>query len=320
MGSLVRSLLLALALLGATFGSAIAQGAGGAEPAFSDQLLTQLGLPEITLRQTADGPVEGAPATIAAGQYLVSVESIGEVSSYVNFVQIPSGVAVEDATGQVLDTASNDFPYEGYVYGGGSYALPNQQVRFVIDLEPGQWYVAASRQSGPDAEEIMELVPLTVTGGTPVASPTTDAIAATVTLELRDSAFGGLEQPVPAGPQIWRVTNVGEQPRQVVYWRTAEPVTTEAFQAMMAGLMSGTPATSGLTFGQLTWVGYAAILSPGQTVWEEFDFAPGNYLVVSYVFDPATTMPAFMLGMVEPFVVSDGSATPTVDAEATPGA
>ena len=40
----------------------------------------------------------------------------------------------------------------------------------------------------------------------------------------------------------------------------------------------------GLTPDQLTWVGYAAILSPGQTIWEEFDFEPGNYLVVSYVF------------------------------------
>ena len=98
----------------------------------------------------------------------------------------------------------------------------------------------------------MELVPLTVSGGTPAASPAADEISAAVTLELQDTAFGGLEQPVPAGPQIWEVTNVGEQPRQVVYWRTADPVTTDALLAMMSGLMSGTPVTTGLTFDQLT--------------------------------------------------------------------
>jgi hypothetical protein len=300
----------AVALLELTFCAALAQ-EPGADPAFSDRLLTRLGLPEIALRQPADGPVEGAPATLVAGRYLVSVESVGEVSSWVDIIQVPAGVPIEEATGQVLDTASNDFPYEGYVYGGGTYALPNQTVRFAIDLEPGQWYVAASRQAGPEGEEVMELVPLAVSGGTPTASPAD--IPAAVTLELRDTAFGGLDHPVPAGPQIWEVTNVGEQPRQVVYWRTAEPVTTEAFLAMMTGLMSGTPVTTGLTFERLTWVGYAAILSPGQTTWAEFDFAPGNYLAVSYVFDPSTNMPAFMLGMVQPFTVSGDDATPATN-------
>ena len=148
MGLTVRSFVLAAVLVGLTFGSALAQ-EPGADPAFSERLLMQPGLPEIALRQPADGAVEGTPASVVDGRYLVSVESVGEVSSWIDFVQVPAGVAIEDATGQVLDTASNDFPYEGYVYGGGSYALPNQTVRFAIDLEPGQWYVAASRQAGP---------------------------------------------------------------------------------------------------------------------------------------------------------------------------
>ena len=91
---------------------------------------------------------------------------------------------------------------------------------------------------------------------------------------------------VPAGPQIWEITNVGEQPRQVVFWRTNGPVTVEQFQQMMAGLMSGTPVPGAPTFDQFTGVAYAAILSPGKTVWLEPDLTPGTYMVVSYVFDP----------------------------------
>lgn len=317
MREMVRLMLAMALLLGATLGSTVsvvAQGGPGAEPAFSDEILTTLGLPEIMLTQPVDGPVEGAPPEVAAGRYLVSLTSEGEVSSYVDFVQIPAGISQEEATQQVLETARNDMPYEGYVYGGGSYALENETVRFVIDLEPGDWYVAASRQTGPEGEEIMELVPLTVTEGTPAASPAAAEIPATVTLELQDVAFGGLEESVPTGPQVWEVTNVGEQSRQVVFWQSPEPVTVEQFQQLMMGMMSGTPAAGGLTFDQFTWVGYAAILSPGRTIWEEFTFEPGNYLVASYVIDPETGMPALMQGMIQPFTVEGDVASP----EATP--
>ncbi len=62
------------------------------------------------------------------------------------------------------------------------------------------------------------------------ASPTATEIPASVRLELRDVAFGGLYGPVPAGPQGWEIANVREQPRQAVFWRTEEPVTFEASQ------------------------------------------------------------------------------------------
>lgn len=323
MRELVRLVVAVAVLLGAmmgAIGSVMAQEGPGADPAFSDEILTTLGLPEIILTQPVDGPIGGVPNEVAAGRYLVSLTSDDDVSSYVDFVQIPAGITVEEATEQVLDTAHNDVPYEGYLYGGGSYALGDETVRFVIDLEPGAWYVAASRQGGQDAEEVMELVPLTVTGGTPTASPVAVEIPATVTLELQDVAFGGLEGSVPTGPQVWEVTNIGEQPRQVVFWKSPGPVTAEQFQQMLIGMMSGTPTPGGLTFDQFTWVGYAAILSPERTIWEEFDFEPGHYLATSWVIDPETGMPALMQGMIQPFTVEGDGVTPLASPEATPGA
>ena len=237
---------------------------------------------------------------------------VGEVSSYVNFVQIPAGVSEEEATAQVLETASQDVPHAGYVYGGGSFALENETAWFVVELTAGDWRTAMSYQAGGDGEEIMQLIPLTVTAeiASPPATPAASAIPASVRLQLRDVAFSGLEQPVPAGPRIWEITNVGEQPRQVVFWRTAQPVTVEQFQQMMAGMMSGTPVPGAPTFDQFTGVAYAAILTPGKTVWLEPDLTPGPYMVVSYVFDPESGQPAFALGMVQPFTVVGDTATP----------
>ena len=293
-------------------GTAAAQQGPPADWAFSNATLATLGLPEIDLRQTPDGTVEGAPTRVAAGRYLVSLTSVGEVSSYVNFVQLPPGTSAEAATAQVLETASQDVPHEGYVYGGGSFALENETAWFVVELAAGDWWIAISYQAGEEGEEIMRLLPLSVatTGATPSASPPAGAIPTAVTLELRDVAFAGLEQPVPAGPQVWEVTNVGQQPRQVVFWRTRGPVTAEQFQQLMAGLMTGTPVPGAPTIDQLTGVAYAAILSPGKRLWLEPDLRPGNYLVVSYVFDPETGQPAFALGMVRPSTVVGDDATP----------
>jgi hypothetical protein len=306
----VAALLVGLTLWPA--GGVDAQEGPGTDWSFSNQTLATLGLPEITLRQMPDGTVEGAPAEVAAGRYLVSLTSVGEVSSYVNFVQVPAGISEDEATAQVLETASQDVPHAGYVYGGGSFALENETAWFVVELTAGDWRTAISYQAGEDGEEIMQLIPLTVTAGpaSPPASPAASGIPASVRLQLRDVAFGGLEQPVPAGPQIWEITNVGEQPRQVVFWRTNGSVTVEQFQQMMAGMMSGTPVPGAPTFDQFTGVAYAAILSPGKTVWLEPDLTPGTYMVVSYVFDPETGQPAFALGMVQPFTVVGDDATP----------
>ena len=311
-------------LVGVTLGpvgGVVAQEGPGTDWSFSNQTLATLGFPEIALRQTPEGVVEGAPAEVAAGRHLVSLASVGEVASYVDFVQIPAGIPEAEATERVLDTARNDVPHEGYVYGGGTFALENETAWVVVDLAPGDWRIAISYQAGGDGEEVMRLLPLTVAaGGTPAAPPPAAEIPAAVTLELRDVAFGGLERPVPAGPQVWEISNVGEQPRQVVYWRTQGPVTTERFQRMMAGLMTGTPVPGAPTLDRFTGVGYAAILSPGRTAWLELDLTPGDYLVVSYVFDPATGQPAFALGMAQPFTVEGDGATSAASPDATPAA
>ena len=44
-------------------------------------------------------------------------------------------------------------------------------------------------------------------------------------------------------------------------------------------------------------------LSPGETAWTEVDLAPGTYVALCFVFDPATGMPHAAMGMVAVFTV-----------------
>ena len=274
----------------------------GIAPAFSNELLPTLGYPELTLRETGSG-LEGVPDELPAGRYLVALEAPADSPAYVDFVQVPTGLS--QAEEQLLLAAAGDVAQEGWVYGGGSYALPDMVVHFVVELAPGDWHVAATRESVPPAggelREWATLHPLRVTAAaaSPVASPMGGEPAVAATLEMRDVAFGGLGGTVAAGPQVWKVTNVGEQPRQLVLFRTPRLLTADDFRAMMMG----TPAAGAPSREDLVWAGYVAILSPGQSVWIEFDLEPGTYAATSFVEDVETGMPAVLLGMIHGFTV-----------------
>ena len=90
MGRWLGLVVVAVMLLSSSAGVARAQTDAATEPRFSNQLLSQLGLPHIHLRQSPDGTVQGVQSQLAAGRYLVTLESVGEVSSWANFVQIPA--------------------------------------------------------------------------------------------------------------------------------------------------------------------------------------------------------------------------------------
>jgi len=276
----------------------------GFAPAFSNERLPSLGYPEMNLRETGSG-IEGAPAEVAAGRYLVNVETATESPSYVDFVQVPAGLSETEAAEQLVSAARDDLAQEGWVYGGGSYATPGFPVSFIVELAPGEWHIGATRESVPptggEFQEWGTLHPLTVTesAGTPASSE----IETSASVELQDVAFGGLEGPLPAGPQIWQVTNSGEQPRQMVLFRTPRVIQADEWMQVLSPMMGGTPSAGVPGFDELVWVGYTAILSPGQTMWIEFDFAPGAYSATSWVVDADTGAPALFLGMAQGFEV-----------------
>lgn len=279
--------------------------AQSADPAFSSQIIDALGLSEFEIVYTSDG--FRVPSAVEAGLHTVTLRSETDLIVYADFMQLPAGLSLEDATPIALDAAGNDVVQPGWIFAGGNNVDPHAELRFVVDLPAGEWTIATSFY-GESTAETMVLHPLTVGTGTPVASPAASPLASPVatrpegdlTMLLQDVAFGGIPEIIPAGPTLVQVENVGTQPRQMVLFRTPKALTPGDFETMFAAMDTDTPDP---VWAQMVWVGYAALLSPGFTQWVEFDLEPGIYTATSWTIDPESGAPALLLGMVQSFTV-----------------
>ncbi len=297
------------------------QGDVQVDNSFSNEIIGTLGYPEIEIEVSPEGVK--APSTLTAGYYLVTISAPDPYVAYVDFMQPPAGLDEETATELALAAAREDLAQEDWVYAGGNNTFDvGEPVSFIIQLAPGEYQIAASYYLPEQgSEEIMRLSPLTVTaaagatpGATPAATPdvatpagtlVTDAPPAGVTLEMTDDLrFIVTPDPVPAGPQIWEITNTGEDvASHVVMVRIPEEITADRIISDFTSLIAGTPPAGEPVFAQFTFVGYAALQSGSQTTWVEFDLEPATYAVISYIFDPTTGRPHVIDGMVTVFTV-----------------
>lgn len=265
---------------------------------FSSEKIDSYGFPE--LHVTFNGTDFQVPTEVEGGYHVVVLTPSDDTAVYVDFMQIPDGLTHEEAVEIALAAGAMDVVEPGWTFGGGSYAMNDTEVRFIVHLQPGEWQIAASWQLDEDgAEETMELYPLNVAEyGVSTAGemdPEPDVV-----MEMNDVEFGGLDTVIPAGPTLFEVRNVGEQPRQMVLFRTDRALTSDDFTDWFASMESATPTAPAF---QMTWVGYAALTSPGYSTWIELDLDPGIYTATSWVVDPETGMPALLLGMVQSFEV-----------------
>lgn len=300
-GIMVRALAL-LALFIGTPGLAMAQ--MEAASAFDDAAIRELGYPEVTVEVGPDGV--SAPAELATGFYLVTLVPVEREAAYVNIMQPPPGLSDEEATQIALDAAANDLAQADWVYVGGTNNFEPGPVSYVINLAPGEYQWAASSYSEGGEDEVMHLAPLTVTAGgatpeaTPVSVPEPDVV-----LEMTDElAYIVTPDPIPAGPQLWEMTNTGmHSAHHVVMVTVPEGTTGEQIVDEFASLMAGTPPAGEPLLAQMVGVGYAALQSGGQTTWNAFDLAPGSYAVVCFIIDPVTGRPHVIDGMATVFAV-----------------
>ncbi|MBA3642702.1 MAG: hypothetical protein H0W59_01340 [Chloroflexia bacterium] len=274
------------------------------DPSFSNQVLATYGLPEIEITQLEDG--YNAPREVEAGRYLIALVSDPELSAYLNLVQAPAGLSPADAEEQLLSAAREDVPVEGWTYGGGTYAFGGDTSWVVLDLPPGEWAWGLTSQPNVDqAEETVHLMPLTVTAGAAAATPVAVEIEPAADVALTEFVFTGLEgTTLPAGPQVWRFTNQGAQAHHMVLFRTPTLIAQEDVTSMVDAFMSATPTPPPSWWIESVWVGYAAIMSPGQSMVTEFDLAPGSYAALCFIADPETGMPHLMEGMAQSFTVA----------------
>lgn len=303
-----RAILTFLVAASAAMGSLgpVAAQESNVDPAFSDEIISTLGYPEVDISVGPDGIV--APETLEAGPHLVTLTAVDPYIGYLNFMQPPDGLSAEELTEQAMAAARDDLVQPGWIYAGGTNTPSvGETASFIINLVPGEYQIAASYYSedGGGEDEVMALAPLTVT------EPATDAASvaepeAAVTLEQTDELqYIVTPDSVPAGPQIWKITNTGTMhAHHVVMVRIPDGTVTQDIIGEFNAMFAGTPPAGDGVFSQSVWVGYAALQSGGWTTWAEFDLKPATYAVICFIIDPETGRPHAADGMVTVFTVS----------------
>jgi hypothetical protein len=276
---------------------------------------TTLGLPEMRITITDSG--FDAPSEIPAGYVLLTVTngtSDTQNAADADFVQPPSGTSIDEvaaffgpqaATPISEQTAVPAWAYKA-TWAGGTIVPPGETMQAVVNLSPGDWLLL---NDSPGASQQPQ--PLTVTGA--AASPTTaEELSADVNVQLQEFAFLGLDQPIPAGPHVWKFTNIGEQPHIMILFRGPNGITMDQVMTLLQMPENATPPPS-IPYQESDFdynLPGLAVLSAGQEAWLALDLEPGTYIALCFVPDQQTGAPHALLGMVQIFTVGEGAATP----------
>jgi hypothetical protein len=283
-----------LVVLLATLGSAAAQEATPAT-------WYQLGYAEMTITATDTGFV--VPGPVLAGRYLVTFENTGTQGNGMFFWRLPEGVTVADLQAGLTPRepgstgAAPDAFYQADLPGAPGYAEAGQRTQAIIDLAPGSYAVLT--EEGAWATPL-EVLPLSLLGATPIAFPGPDT---DLEIALQEFAFDTVPPQLPAGRHVWKITNDGQQPHQVIVGRVPDGMT---FAQVLAGFphaLDATPAQGAMRRSDFSAVGGLEIISPGHTAWALLDLTPGTYAVVCLVPDRATGFLHASNGMISVFTV-----------------
>ncbi len=300
-GAKVHRLALMVVILALVLSGPTGVAAQDSTPEASGSGLAALGYPELLVRVNGDA-FEMPETTVAAGRTLIRLENVGEESWHGFMLQVPQDVSDEQVVADLGPEAEAPPPwlFEAFYPGFPGETLPGQTSLALVDLSPGRYIVL-----GDTVQPFKVVGDAATPGATPEASvPVIDG-----TVRLFDFNFE-FPDTVDAGPQLWEVTNTGEQPHELLLARSPEPVTAEQVMELMAGESEeATPTGGGPSFGDFEPVGGVGWLSPGVTAWTEVDLEPGTYVALCFVFDPETGLPHVAMGMVAVFTVGEAEVT-----------
>lgn len=266
--------------------------AAGASPRFD---FTTLGLPEVTISASETG-YQAVPATTPAGWTLVTFENQGPGDNSADIMLLPPGETMEsllEVVSAAVESPAAVPPAWIYqtTFAGAPWASPGASEQAIVLLSAGEWVVFSPTPLTPAT--------LTVTAGsaTPAASPNVQIDREVL---MQEYAFLEFEDPVPAGPQVWQITNQGQQPHFVTV-SPLPPGTTQAeFMDGLMAMMSGTPA-AGPDMGVPSIVGGCSTLSHGQSLYLDLDLEAGTYGAICFFPEPETGAPHAMMGMAQVF-------------------
>jgi hypothetical protein len=262
---------------------------------------------------SADGAE--APTEAAAGRHLVVLENGSEDEVDITFFKTPAGETLESLMAATPSAEGEEGGPPAWLYeaeiAGGIVAPAGGGGMVVVDLTAGEWFVDVFRQSDEEGsaatpaaaegegEGESQPLPVTVTGdaGSPAAAVEP---AGAVAVEMQEFAFV-MPAQLPTGPQVWKVTNTGEQPHFIVLVKGPDDLTMDDVMAILAADATGGTPPPGVPNPETDFedIGETSLLSAGKTMWLEFDLAPGTYVALCFFPDRETGMPHAALGMVQ---------------------
>jgi hypothetical protein len=270
-----------------------------ATPSPSASLMAALGYLELHVEVAGlDYPIP-PPDQVPAGRYLISLTNSGAESWHGFLLRLPEGVTIDSVMSATpgADESPPPWLFEATYPGFPGETQPAETNVAVVDLVPGEYLIVGD-----------SFQPFVVTDGsaTPSAAP---APLADVTVRLFEYGFE-LPEMVAPGRHIWEITNAGTMPHEFLLARSPAPITREqVLELVMTESQDATPTGGGPSGRDILGVGGLGWLTPGASAWTEVDLELGTYVVLCFVFDPATGQPHVANGMVDVFTVGD-SATP----------
>lgn len=235
-----------------------------------------------------------SPNTIEAGLVTLNFENIGKEEHHLQLARLNDGVSFEDFM-TTLQTDGNAAFALVEVVGGVGVIQPGASQSVTVNLPKPGLYIALCAIT--NAEGIPHLAlgmikPIEVVAPADVVA--TETPKADLKVQMLDFGYD-IPTEVNAGKQIWEVVNAGAQPHEMLIAKLEDGKT---LTDVMTYLQNGEQGEAPYEFQ-----GGAQAIATSYSSFVEFDLAPGDYVALCFVPDPATGKPHFVLGMIRPFTV-----------------
>jgi hypothetical protein len=164
------------------------------------------------------------------------------------------------------------------------------QAQGVVDLTAGRWIFV-------DPLAGREVAILVVGEGDETEAPEP---AADVEIGMTEMAFTGLDAPIAAGAQVWKITNNGALEHELALLSVAAGTARDDVIASIGSMLMGTPTPTAFAP-----IGGQGIASRGVTSWQRFDLPAGTYAAICMSPMPGSDFePHALEGMVQIFTAA----------------
>ena len=241
-------------------------------------------IPTVTGEITAEGIT--FPSEVTAGLLNVTFESSRDDATIAPIIaRLNDGLTMDDLMGAMSEDEMAAITMLSF-YGGAGVAGGESQ-SYTVNLPAGDYVIILSDTSAEGAPAGFGTFTATEGDMTDVALPEAD-----VSLAMVDFAFG-VPAFMPAGPQVWKLYNVGTQWHEVIIFKAPEGISTVA--EARAAMEGGEEAEQAF---------FWAPMAPETEAWVTIDLEAGTYFVLCFLPDiNGDFSPHIEHGMMQVFTV-----------------